>query len=779
MLDSKEKIKIKSKAETLQELLPLLEKSEILDLLRFRVDFFNDSPSEVVNEILSKFKNYSRLIVRSSSVLEDNDIQSGAGAFLSVSDVKCDFDSVCSAVKKVIASYPKPENDEVFVQPMLKNVDMCGVVFTSDSDTFSPYYIINYSNDGSTDSVTSGKSLETKTVVIFKDVDYDKDRNIKKITDACKEIEELTEEGKLDIEFAISDNSLYILQVRRLVAAAKEDLSHINLKDSLRKIHKKIKKLNTKHPDLLGYKTIFGVMPDWNPAEIVGLRPKMLSLSLYKELVTDEIWAYQRDNYGYRNLRSHPLLVSFLGVPFIDARVSFNSFIPQTLDENTAEKLADYYLGSLEADKKLHDKVEFEIVFSCYYLGLNEKLKILTEHGFTLAEIDKIQNSLLELTNNIINSESGLFQKDIERIEILKNKYESIENSSLSIVDKIYWHIEHCKRYGTLPFAGIARAAFIAMQFLNSFVDSGLISETEKSIFLKSLNTVAKQMTNNIAGGDKQSFLEKYGHLRPGTYDILSKRYDENYDRYFDCYLDSEHCFETFEFNEQFYKKLDKILEEEGILSSARNLVKFIKDAVEAREYSKLVFTKSVSRILQLIEIFGRRVDLPSSELAHLNINIVKNMYSSLNHQDVKDIFLADININKEAYRYTRAVKLPEIIADENDIYCFELLENQPNFVTLSKVQGEIVNENHIPENNLNGKIILISSADPGYDYLFTKGIAGLITCYGGANSHMAIRCSELGLPAAIGCGENLYSIYSKAKILEIDAENKIIRVIN
>ena len=88
--------------------------------------------------------------------------------------------------------------------------------------------------------------------------------------------------------------------------------------NSLNKLNKKIEKLNKPHPNLLGDKTIFGVMPDWNPAEIVGLRPKRLALSLYKELITDETWAYQRDNYGYRNLRSHPLLVSFLGVPFID-----------------------------------------------------------------------------------------------------------------------------------------------------------------------------------------------------------------------------------------------------------------------------------------------------------------------------------------------------------------------------------------------------------------------------------------------------------------------------
>ena len=61
-----------------------------------------------------------------------------------------------------------------------------------------------------------------------------------------------------------------------------------------RKIQKKVTKLNLEHPDLAGDGTIFGLMPDWNPAEIIGVKPKPLALSLYRELVTDSIWARQR-----------------------------------------------------------------------------------------------------------------------------------------------------------------------------------------------------------------------------------------------------------------------------------------------------------------------------------------------------------------------------------------------------------------------------------------------------------------------------------------------------
>ena len=54
-------------------------------------------------------------------------------------------------------------------------------------------------------------------------------------------------------------------------------------------------------------------------------------------------------------------------------------------------------------------------------------------------------------------------------------------------------------------------------------------------------------------------------------------------------------------------------------------------------------------------------------------------------------------------------------------------------------------------------KIVLIENADPGYDWLFNFDIKGLITKFGGANSHMSIRCNELKIPAAIGVGEKIF----------------------
>ena len=80
---------------------------------------------------------------------------------------------------------------------------------------------------------------------------------------------------------------------------------------------------------------------------------------------------------------------------------------------------------------------------------------------------------------------------------------------------------------------------------------------------------------------------------------------------------------------------------------------------------------------------------------------------------------------------------------------------------------------NKFKNSGYDNKIVCIENADPGFDFIFTKKISGLITKFGGANSHMAIRCAELGIPAAIGVGENLFTQIIKSKIVTIDCERK------
>ena len=78
----------------------------------------------------------------------------------------------------------------------------------------------------------------------------------------------------------------------------------------------------------------------------------------------------------------------------------------------------------------------------------------------------------------------------------------------------------------------------------------------------------------------------------------------------------------------------------------------------------------------------------------------------------------------------------------------------------------------------MTGRIVIIERADPGFDWIFTQNIAGLVTKFGGANSHMAIRCAELNLPAAIGCGEQIFDRLLKASAIELDCSKEVLESI-
>ncbi|MGH6661243.1 MAG: PEP-utilizing enzyme, partial [Rhodospirillales bacterium] len=50
-------------------------------------------------------------------------------------------------------------------------------------------------------------------------------------------------------------------------------------------------------------------------------------------------------------------------------------------------------------------------------------------------------------------------------------------------------------------------------------------------------------------------------------------------------------------------------------------------------------------------------------------------------------------------------------------------------------------------------------------------------TQYGGANSHMAIRCAEFGLPAAIGCGEKTFEALLEARVVLLNCASRNIEI--
>lgn len=763
-----------TKAGTLIALRDRLRCARIAPLARFTVQDWRRDPAACREAVCAMSGPW---IVRSSCAREDGAAASNAGAFLSVPDV--DAASLDTAIDRVIASYGELHSgDEVLVQPMLRGVVRSGVAFSHDPGTCGPYRVISWHDGTDTSVVTGGRGGRIWQQAAAAPIRPD--NWIADILDLIDELLFFSEGAPVDCEFAFTSDGagearLWLLQARPLILARPAE-SDVAQAARLLRISEKIARGMRPHPFLKGRRSVFGVMPDWNPAEIIGVRPKPLALSIYRDLVTDSIWAYQRHNYGYRNLRSFPLMPHFHGLPYIDVRLSFNSFVPADLDEDLADRLVDHYVDTLLSRPALHDKVEFEIVFSCYTLDLPERTHRLLAAGFSEADRATLADSLRRLTNRILHPRDGLWRQDAAKLAQLDLRRQALRNAGADALERIYWLLEDVKRYGTLPFAGLARAGFIAVQMLKSLVAVGVFSDADYDAFLAGVSTVSGQLAQDRASLDRADFLARYGHLRPGTYDILSPRYDEAPDLYFDwsAPVAKPAPVRPFSIRLDQMRAVQDLLAKHGLDSDPVELFEFLKAAIELREQSKFMFTRSLSDALALMAAYGETNGISREDLAFADVSVFRELHIAAS--DARGALARSIRDGRKRYEETLRTSLPPVIASPEDVWGFEWPVAEPNFITQRSVTAGVTGFDDRAA--LAGAIVCIPNADPGFDWIFAYPVAGLITAWGGANSHMAIRAGELGLPAVVGAGETLFARWSAARRLHIDCAGRRVEIL-
>ena len=784
-----------SKARTLRRVESRVSLFRVPEFLYFETSLFLRAPEEVIDRIKQTFGGRP-LVIRSSAADEDGVHKACAGEYESVLNV-CSTDSevIRQAIATVIASFerkgPRTGTDEVIVQELLRTTSMSGVVFTHDLNTGAPYYVINYDDvSGRTNTVTSGGGeYANRTLYIHRGATQSiRSERFQRLMHAVQELERAMESQFLDIEFALGEDlTPYLLQVRAITTQPNWNRAVARRIDAaLQGIQAFVRTRLEPMTGVYGTTTVLGQMPDWNPAEMIGRAPRALAFSLYRKLITDHAWRIAREMMGYAVPAGQSLMVSLAGQPFIDTRLSFHSYLPAGLSPAIGTKLVDAWVMRLRNHPELHDKVEFDVAITTYSFDIDNKIDALGDGVLSQLERTEFQEALREQTRKLLSdSTEGGLGKALGRIEELERRQlrgreSPIEKGALTLFEMV----DDCVRFGTIPFSILARHGFIARTLLLSLSRRGILTTEEVDGIQSGVRTIASVLVNDIRRlrlGElsRDEFMERYGHLRPGTYDILSRRYDQMPDFGMgDSHVRPAKELKNFTLSAEKKREINSLLAEEGFPEmDADKLLAYVQTATAGREYGKFVFSRSVSEMLEVIAAFGERHGLSREELSHISIDHLLDTATASGEGAIEERLRKIAEEESERHAISAAIRLPQVLFDEAGIHVVPFQVSHPNFITHKKVTAVSVYlaAGQTPP-SLAGKIVLIENADPGFDWIFAQQIGGLITKYGGANSHMAIRCAEFGIPAAIGCGEQRFEAFLDAHQILLDCSTGLIK---
>jgi glutamine kinase len=786
-----------SKARILDALSCQLEKFQIPDLIYFTVENWRKNEKEIVENINQKFSE-TKLAIRSSAADEDKINNSGAGQYESILDVtSTDSENIRSAVESVIKSYKRSvdfnASDEILIQAMMHETVMSGVVFTHDLNSGAPYYVINYDDiTGLTNTVTSGEGEHAnRTLYVHRGaIESLRSERFRNLLSAIQELEEVIGSKFLDIEFVLDSNlAPFLLQVRNITTQPNWNRAIAKRIDSsLNSIHSFVKTRFKPINEIYGDTTVLGQMPDWNPAEMIGRAPRALAFSLYKTLITDNAWRIARDKMGYAVPAGQPLMLSLAGQPYIDTRLSFHSFLPQKLSSEISKKLVNTWVTNLREKPELHDKIEFDVAITTYSFDINDKIQKLIPGVLNKDEQSEYKQALKNQLCNLLHEyNEGSITNSLNQLEELSSKQMLLKpGMNQACLNSLMRMIDECIQYGTVPFSILARHGFIARTLLFSLERLGILTTSDIEKLQSGIRTIASEIVDDmqrlqLGELEQEEFMSRYGHLRPGTYDILSLRYDQVKDIFLnDISVIKKETTPLFSLTRHQQKTINELIKiEELPWGSADKLFDYIQEATASREYGKFIFTKSVSDILEVIAAYGEYHGLSRDEMSHVPVNNLLEIASSVTEGNIEDRIRAIANRGVEEHAVCSAIRLPQVLFDEAGIHVIPFQVSHPNFITHKIISAQSVQlRTHEAPPVLVGKIVLIENADPGYDWIFAHSVAGLITKYGGANSHMAIRCAEFGIPAAIGCGEQQFEVLTKVDHILLNCSASVIQTI-
>lgn len=701
----------------------------------------------------NKFKKYA---VRSSANLEDNSESSFAGQFdtylnipfneLEENILKC----FLSLYNVNVIEYMLKNNFDinslkmnVIIEEMI-DADISGVLFTSNPQGLLNETVISVAK-GLGENVVANKGIVTNYYYNCTDDIYYYDgindlltsKQIKELILLSNQIKKLFGDY-LDIEFAIKDNKIYILQARNITTI---DQSHILILDNSNIVES--------YPNLSLPLTISFVNDIYSNV-FKGVSSRVLKndrvLNKYEHVFKNMVGSV--NGRIYYKISNWYTLIKFL---------PFNKRIIPIWQEMLGVKNKNYN----------QDKV-----------NLSLKTRFLT-YIHTFNEMRLVPRNMKKLNNKFISINDHFYKQyndEISAKEVI-NLYKDIEEQLVSC-----WDITLLNDMYAFIYTGMLKNK-LKHKYKNDSIVNNYISDITNIESLKPIQeliNIAYEdhfLNNNELEKRKKNYIKVYGDrsleelkLESQTFRTNKKLLDDKIKEY---QQDQEKLKILYN---NINKKKEKNKEKNIIIKWLTNKATL---GIKNREISRLnrsrIFGMVRTMFLRLGEIFTDNNIIDSKDdIFYLTIDEVFDLID--NKKSMKDI------ISKRKLDYEMYAKLPSysrlIFMNEefnktlkDPHYECQLMNNNILVGTPCSngiVTGEVLVINDINNiKNVKDKILVTKMTDPGWVFLLAQA-KGIISEKGSLLSHTAIIARELKVPFVVGVN-NLLNTLKDGDIVLLD----------
>lgn len=731
--DAADATRWRGKRAMLEWLRPRTRRSLVADGIGVARTSWRSARGETLDTIARRFAG-ARIAVRSDAADEDAAGGSDAGRHRSVLAVDAaDGDAVARAIDAVFASYARSDpRDEVFVQLQVAPVRHACVAFTHALPDAAPYYVVSIAAGPRTDAVTRGDAdVDTWYVARDRAAAVTLPRAVRDCLDALREVEAITGMQPCEIELALdAGGSAWLLQARALACPRHDAHATTTARHAVESALAR-----EAAPPLLG------MMPDWNPAELLGEHPRPLARTLFDRLVTRRAWSIGRAALGHAG-GGRDLLRFHAGRPYVDVRTSFHSLLPASLDADLGARLVDAACARLRAQPHLHDKVEFEVMPAALHFGFDAWFAARYAGAFAAVDVAALACALREPMRRALDrSRTARLHAGFERD--LRLQAPPVHDGALA-----RW-LGRLELRTAARFAEAARQAFMLEAMMRSAVEHGLLD----AAILRQLRSGAT--AGRVGDGDDD-------HVRAGTFEIAAPTRRE----WRLVAAAPALAGPAPPPRAPVATRLAAALHGLGVEADAHALCAHYVDVLRTREFGKFALARAVSLGLDALGERARICGIARDDAGWLELDALLDPFADPHHLH------AAVATARRRHAVEAGVRMPLLI-DGARLDVVHHAAGQPNYVGHGRIHGRVarIEATTHPASVPLRSIVAIASADPGYDWIFQRQPRALLTAFGGPNSHMAIRCAAAGVPALLGVGPDAFRRIGDGATLAIDFE--------